>query len=145
MIGQTVSHYRILEKLGEGGMGVVYKAEDTKLARTVALKFLSLSSIGGEEKKRFKGEAKAAAALNHPNIATVFAIDEAEDQMFILMIALWFTNGLRNGLSIKSWRKSPINTTNTRDKLLRRFESVKRFKSDAREVGQIMDDLYEPT
>jgi len=126
MIGKTISHYKILEKIGEGGMGIVYKAEDTKLKRSVALKFLSLTSIGDEEKKRFKREAKAAAALNHPNIATVFAIDEAEDQMF--------TNGLRNGLSIKSWRKSPINTTNTRDKLLRRFESVKRFKSDAREV-----------
>ena len=66
-------------------MGVVYKAEDTKLERTVALKFLSLTSIGDEEKKRFKREAKAAASLNHPNIATVFAIDEVDDQTFIAM------------------------------------------------------------
>jgi len=85
MIGQTILHYKILEKLGEGGMGVVYKAEDTKLERTVALKFLSLASIGDEEKKRFKREAKAAASLNHPNIATIHAIDETDDQTFIAM------------------------------------------------------------
>ncbi len=85
MIGKTISHYKILEKLGEGGMGVVYKAEDTKLERTVALKFLSLASIGDEEKKRFKREAKAAASLNHPNIATIHAIDEVDDQIFIAM------------------------------------------------------------
>ncbi len=85
MVGKQILHYKVLEELGRGGMGVVYKAEDTKLERTVALKFLSLTSIGGEEKKRFKREAKAAASLNHPNIATVFAIDEADDQTFIAM------------------------------------------------------------
>ena len=85
MIDKTILHYKIIEKLGEGGMGVVYKAEDTKLERTVALKFLSLTSIGDEEKKRFKREAKAAASLNHPNIATIHAIDEADDQTFIAM------------------------------------------------------------
>jgi len=85
MVGKTILHYKILEKLGEGGMGVVYKAEDTKLERTMALKFLSLASIGDEEKKRFKREAKAAASLNHPNIATVYAIDEVDDQTFIAM------------------------------------------------------------
>ncbi|MFQ5641336.1 MAG: serine/threonine-protein kinase, partial [bacterium] len=85
MIGKTILHYKILETLGEGGMGVVYKAADTKLERTVALKVLSLTSIGDEEKKRFKREAKAAAALNHPNIATIFAIDEVEGQLFIAM------------------------------------------------------------
>jgi len=83
MVGKTISHYKILEKIGEGGMGVVYKAEDTKLERTVALKFLSLASIGEEEKKRFKREAMAAASLNHPNIATIHAIDEADDQTSI--------------------------------------------------------------
>jgi len=85
MIGKTISHYKITQKLGEGGMGVVYKAEDTKLERTVALKFLSLTSIGDEERKRFKREAKAAASLNHPNIATIFAIDEVDEQTFIAM------------------------------------------------------------
>ena len=85
MISKTISHYKILEKLGEGGMGVVYKAEDTKLERLVALKFFSLNSIGNEDKKRFKREAKAAAALNYPNIATIFAIDEADGKTFIVM------------------------------------------------------------
>ncbi len=84
-VGRTILHYRIIEQVGQGGMGIVYKAEDTKLERTVALKFLSLTSIGDEEKKRFKREAKAAASLNHPNIATVFAIDEVDDQTFIAM------------------------------------------------------------
>ena len=77
----VVSLYKILAKLGEGGMGVVYKAEDTKLERTVALKFLSLTSIGEEQKKRFKREAKPAASLSHPNIATIHATDEADDHL----------------------------------------------------------------
>ena len=86
MIGKTILHYKITEKLGEGGMGVVYKAEDTKLERTVALKFLSQSLIGGkDENERFKREAKAAAALNHPNIAHVYAVDEVDGQAFIAM------------------------------------------------------------
>ncbi len=84
MIGKTISHYKIIEEIGRGGMGVVYKAEDTKLDRTVALKFLT--AVGDDEDRaRFVQEAKAAASLNHPNICTIFEIDEVEDQYFIAM------------------------------------------------------------
>jgi tetratricopeptide (TPR) repeat protein/predicted Ser/Thr protein kinase len=86
LVGRTIAHYTVIEQIGEGGMGLVCKAEDLNLKRTVAIKFLPRHiAADSEERERFKIEAQAAAALNHANIATIHSIEEAEDELFIVM------------------------------------------------------------
>src|SRR5712691_11529822 len=86
MIGTTLSHFRILAKVGEGGMGVVYRAEDERLRRPVALKVMPPGLVGNDERRlRFLREARAAAAVSHPNVATIYEVGEVDGVVFIAM------------------------------------------------------------
>ncbi len=132
MIGKTISHYKILEKLGEGGMGVVYKAEDTRLKRTVALKFLAPVVLTSEEEAaRFANEARAAAALDHPNICTIHEIDHSDGQTFIAM-------GYVEGKSLRDKIASgPLNVDKAIDIAIQIAEGLR----EAHEKGIVHRDI----
>ena len=131
MIGETTLHYKIIEKLGEGGMGVVYKAHDDILNRDVAIKFLPKQLSSEEEKERFTVEARAAAALNHPNIATIYAIEQADKQAFIVMEFI-------DGVELKDRISKGILKT---DEALDIIKQVAEGLEDAHEKGVIHRDI----
>ncbi len=107
MIGETILHYKIIREMGEGGMGEVYKAQDTKLDRFVALKFLpSQMTASDDDKARFIQEAKAASAMNHPNVCTIHDIQEHDGQLFIVMEFV-------EGETLKDKRNNLIGETNS--------------------------------
>jgi len=133
MVGKTISHYRVIEKLGEGGMGVVYRAEDVKLKRTVALKFLPPDlTRDPEAKKRFVVEAQAASALDHPNICTIHEIDETNDGRMFMCMACY------DGETVKSKvQGGPLPLTDALDVAI----GVSRGLGKAHERGIIHRDI----
>jgi eukaryotic-like serine/threonine-protein kinase len=132
ILGKKVSHYKILEQLGSGGMGVIYKAEDTKLRRIVALKFIAPDKMKSPEfKARFFHEAQTAAALDHPNIGTIYEIDEADDQIFLAMSYI-------KGMSLQQKIKhSPLRIQEALDLILQVTEGLQ----EAHEKGVIHRDI----
>ena len=141
MIGKTISHYQILEKLGEGGMGVVYKARDTRLDRFVAIKVLPAEKVADLERKiRFVQEAKAASALNHPNIITIYDIDQAEGIDFIAMeyVAGKTLDRLipRNGMRLNEALKAAVQITDA----LARAHAAGIIHRDLKPANLMMDE-----
>lgn len=133
MTGKTISHYKILEKLGEGGMGIVYLAEDTKLKRKVALKFLPPSfSVDEESKQRFIKEAQSASALDHNNICTIFEIDETENKELFIAMAYYDGETLKEKIKNK-----PLNKDEAIDIIIQSAEGLIK----AHEIGIIHRDI----
>jgi serine/threonine protein kinase len=139
MISRNILHYKIIEELGSGGVGIVYKAEDTKLGRTVAIKCLrNLLTVGSEQRKRFEQEARAAASLNHPGIATIYGLEEVDGQLFIVME---FVDGqnLRRLIGNKPGR--PYTPTLPLEKILNYTVKIAEGLKTAHEKGIVHRDI----
>jgi serine/threonine protein kinase len=135
LIGETLSHYRILERLGSGGMGDVYRAEDLQLGRTVALKMLRAGQVGEDGTRRLLAEARAASALNHPNIAVVYETSEADYQgQRIGYIAMEYVEGLTVATLIR--RGFP-----TLDQALEIAEQTADALAEAHRLGLVHRDI----
>ena len=133
MIGKAISHYRILAKLGEGGMGMVYKAEDTRLKRTVALKFLpSELTRDLEVKQHFINEARAASSLDHPNVCTVYEIDETNDGKTYIAMACYEGETLKDKI-----QKGPLKVEEAIEIAIQVAEGLKK----AHEKGIVHRDI----